>query len=75
LGEENMREIINRKSEPTKGSGILVLDDNMDNLVANDKQFLSWIYDRLIYIYHENEKNDYMSRFQKIIEGFKNDKM
>ena len=51
------------------GNGILVLDDGKNNLVATDKQFLSWIYDRLVFVYHENENYDYMHRFKKIIDN------
>jgi len=38
----------------------------------DDKEFLQWIYERLLYVYHENENVDYMHRLKKIIESVKN---
>lgn len=34
-----------------------------------DKEFLSWIYDRMIYKYGENENVDYLHRFKRIIDS------
>ena len=34
-----------------------------------DKEFLSWIYDRMIYKYGENENMDYLHRFKRIIDS------
>ncbi len=34
----------------------------------SDAEFLSWIYNRLLYKYHEDPLFDYMHRFQEIIK-------
>jgi len=34
----------------------------------NDKQFLIWIYERLISKHHEKDTYDYMIRLKKIID-------
>ena len=34
----------------------------------SDKEFLKWIYERLVEVHNENENYDYMWRFRKIIE-------
>lgn len=34
-----------------------------------DKEFLSWIYNRMIYKYGENENVDYLHRFKRIIDS------
>jgi len=51
-----------------KGNAILVPDNGKNDLLADDKQFLSWVYERLVYVYHENENYDYMIHFKKIID-------
>ena len=33
------------------------------------KEFLTWIYNRLVYVYNENPKLDYMIRFKTIIDS------
>lgn len=33
----------------------------------NDKEFLQWIYDRLVMRHKEDERKDYMMRFRNII--------
>lgn len=38
----------------------------------NDKKFLSWIYDRLIFVYGERSQFDYMLRFKAIINNTQN---
>jgi len=35
----------------------------------NDKQFLGWIHDRLLYVYKENGYMDYMHKLRAIIEA------
>lgn len=35
----------------------------------NDKQHLSWIFDRLVSVYAENRNYDYMIRFKSIIDN------
>jgi hypothetical protein len=39
----------------------------------SDKDFLKWIYDRLIYIHREDQGYDYMRRLEKLIESIPND--
>lgn len=34
-----------------------------------DRQFLVWIYDRLVYVHKERELTDYMHKLRKIIMG------
>jgi hypothetical protein len=41
-------------------TGILVTDDGKDNFVASDWQFLFWIYERFVFVYHESPSLDYM---------------
>jgi hypothetical protein len=36
---------------------------------GTDKQFLQWIYDRLVHVHDEIEVYDYMQRFQAIINN------
>lgn len=36
----------------------------------NDKNFLEWIYNRMVRVHDENPAYDYMNRFRKIIEEF-----
>lgn len=50
------------------GTGILVPDNGKNNLQASDWQFLSWIYERMIFVYKENPSFDYMCRFKKILD-------
>ena len=38
-------------------------------LSMDDKQFLQWIYDRLIYVHDENELYAYMHRLKAIIDA------
>ena len=33
----------------------------------NDKEFLKWIYERLLYIYKEKKDYDYMVRLKNLI--------
>ena len=33
-----------------------------------DKEFLQWIYNRLVYVHNENELFDYMHKLKAIIE-------
>tara|TARA_R110000744_G_scaffold130803_1_gene238548 strand:+ start:401 stop:586 length:186 start_codon:yes stop_codon:yes gene_type:complete len=35
----------------------------------NDKEFLTWVLERLACVHGENRNTDYMLRFSKIIEG------
>ena len=49
-------------------TGIMVPDDGKNNMVASDWQFLSWIYDRLHFVYKEREAYDYMRRLKRIID-------
>lgn len=35
----------------------------------SDKEFLQWIYDRLVYVHKENDLYDYMHRLRNIIKG------
>jgi len=37
--------------------------------IKKDKECLLWIYDRLVYLYHENENFDYMIQFKKMIDN------
>ena len=50
------------------GTGILVPDNGKNNLQASDWQFLSWIYDRLVFVYNENPSLDYMRRLKRIVD-------
>ena len=36
--------------------------------VARDSVFLQWIYDRLVFVYKENELYDYMMKLKSVIE-------
>jgi hypothetical protein len=36
--------------------------------MMSDKEFLTWISDRLVHVYKENPNYDYMLRFQRIIQ-------
>jgi len=36
--------------------------------MEEDKEFLEWIYLRMINLYNENENTDYMIKFKKIID-------
>lgn len=38
------------------------------------KEFFNWIYDRLVYKYHENPDYDYMHSFKERIEDLFSDK-
>jgi hypothetical protein len=40
-----------------------------------DKEFLQWIYDRLLYVYKENPSYDYMFKLKAIIENYPKDKI
>lgn len=40
----------------------------VQTLQAN-KDFLQWIYDRLIYVHRESSSVDYMHKFREIIEA------
>ena len=33
----------------------------------SDKEFLQWIYNRMIYVHGEKHNTDYMKRFYKIV--------
>lgn len=35
----------------------------------NDKEFLMWVYERLVHVHGENPNSDYMHRFQRIIKS------
>lgn len=35
----------------------------------NDKEFLTWIYQRMVYVYKENPLYDYMHRLRWIIDA------
>ena len=37
-----------------------------------DKEFLQWIYDRLIHVYKENKNYDYMHKLKEIIDKYPN---
>ena len=41
---------------------------------TSDRDFFNWIYDRLIYHYHENPNIDYMISFKERIEELFGDK-
>lgn len=49
-------------------TGILVPDDGKGNVVASEWQFLNWIYERLIFVHHENPSSDYMVRLKRIVD-------
>jgi hypothetical protein len=34
----------------------------------SDKEFLNWIYERMIYVHGENKNVDYMLTFKKLID-------
>lgn len=34
----------------------------------NDKQFLTWIHERLVHVYHEDNHIDYMWKLRAIIQ-------
>lgn len=44
------------------------LKKEKNNLEASDWQVLSWIYDRLVFVYEEKPSYDYMRRFKKTID-------
>jgi len=37
-----------------------------------NKEFLQWIYDRLIYVYNEDKDYDYMHKLKSIIDEYPN---
>jgi len=41
--------------------------------MESDKEILAWLYERLVYVYKENESVDYMRRFKKIIDAMNED--
>lgn len=41
----------------------------------NDKKFLQWIYDRLMYKHGENKDYDYMHKLKAIITNYDADKI
>lgn len=49
-------------------TGILVPDNGKDDFVASDWQFLTWIYERLVFVYKENPSLDYMRRLKRIVD-------
>lgn len=36
-----------------------------------DIKHLEWVYERMKYVHNENENNDYMIRFRKILEALR----
>ena len=43
----------------------------MSRIVSNevgDKEFLEWVYDRLVNVHGENPSVDYMQRLQKLVD-------
>ncbi len=52
---------------------ILFINNKHNKLPMTDKQILEWFYERLHYIYMENENSDYMLRLRQIIDNWKQD--
>lgn len=38
-----------------------------------DKEFLTWIYERMIHVHGENPNVDYMLKFKDVLQGMSND--
>ena len=38
------------------------------NMFNTDKEFLQWIYDRMVYVHNENSHIDYMCKFKDILD-------
>jgi hypothetical protein len=41
----------------------------------DDKEFLSWIHNRIVYVYGENPLVDFVQRLRKIVENYDNEKI
>lgn len=49
----------------------IILDEQDVKEFHDDASHLRWLYDRMVLVYNENAKFDYMRRFLKIINKLK----